>query len=249
MRIPSRQQVLAHWLTGWIVLLTAMTVAQADQYEKARQEMLSDIRADLQLSGYELGFGKLDAKVLRALRQVPRHQFVPSSVRAHAYENRPLPIGHGQTISQPFIVAIMTELLEVEPQHQVFELGTGSGYQAAILGELASSVYTMEIIPELGQRAKDTLRQLDYANVHVRVGDGYYGWPEQAPFDRIIVTAAGDHIPPPLIQQLRPGGRLVMPVGSPFLTQQLTIVDKTEDDAIRTREVLPVRFVPITGKH
>lgn len=186
-------------------------------------------------------------RVLDALRVVPRHEFVPDKLRASAYDNRPLPIGYGQTISQPYIVALMTDLLRPEPGHRVFELGTGSGYQAAVLAELGLEVFTVEIVPELGRRATRQLRRSGYEQVHAAVGDGYFGWPEEAPFDRIVVTAAANHVPPPLIEQLKPGGRMVIPVGPPFLVQQLVLVTKGEDGSLQTRQLLPVRFVPLTG--
>lgn len=214
-----------------------------------RERMVREIEEDVRFTRAALGKESLDERVLQVMRRVPRHEFVPPGQRSAAYENRPLPIGFGQTISQPYIVAVMTDLLQVGPDDVVFELGTGSGYQAAVLAELAKQVYTMEIIEELGERARETLARLDYANVTVRVGDGYYGWEEQAPFDAIMVTAAGDHIPPPLVRQLKPGGRMMIPVGSRFFTQQLVLVEKGEDGAIRTRELLPVQFVPITGGH
>ncbi|MDQ2694459.1 MAG: protein-L-isoaspartate(D-aspartate) O-methyltransferase [Pseudomonadota bacterium] len=207
------------------------------------------IDQDVRYTSDYLGRDTLDPGVKAVMARVPRHEFVPAEVRASAYENRPLPIGHGQTISQPYIVAIMTDLLAVEADDVVFELGTGSGYQAAVLAGLVKHVYTMEIIEPLGGRARDTLKRLGYDNVTVRVGDGYHGWPEQAPFDAIIVTAAGDHIPPPLVQQLKPGGRMLIPVGGRFFTQQLMLVEKQADGAVRSRSILPVRFVPITGRH
>ena len=169
-------------------------------------------------------------------------------MRRYAYENRPLPIGHGQTISQPYIVAVMTDLLKLEPGHRVLEVGTGSGYQAAILAELTARVYTIEIIEPLGQRARRVLASR-YANVETRIGDGYYGWQSQAPFDAVIVTAAAGHIPPPLLQQLRPGGRMIIPVGSRFMTQQLVLVRKDEEGTLTTEQILPVIFVPLTGGH
>jgi protein-L-isoaspartate(D-aspartate) O-methyltransferase len=188
---------------------------------------------------------EIDRKVLRALREVPRHLFVPEAVRAEAYRNRPLPIGHEATISQPYIVALMTDLLDVQPQHRVLEVGTGSGYQAAILSGLVGQVYTIEIIAPLARSAADRLAALGHANVTVRAGDGYAGWPDEAPFDRIIVTAGADHVPQPLVDQLRPGGRMMIPVGrGPEL--QLTVVDKDGKGRIRKRRVLPVAFVPLT---
>jgi protein-L-isoaspartate(D-aspartate) O-methyltransferase len=186
--------------------------------------------------------GVRDPRVLAAMRKVPRERFVPPEVAAHAYADQPLPIGYGQTISQPYIVAYMSEALEVEPDARVLEIGTGSGYQAAILGELAREVYTIEIVPELADRARAALESLGYGHVHVRHGDGYLGWPEQAPFDAIIVTAAPDHVPQPLIDQLKIGARLVIPVGD--FDQQMRILTRTTD-GIREMRTLPVRFVPL----
>jgi len=188
-----------------------------------------------------------DARVLAAMRKVERHRFVPSALIANAYDDSPLPIGFDQTISQPYIVAYMTEALGVERRHKVLEVGTGSGYQAAVLSELAASVYTIEIVPQLAQRASATLESLGYSNVQVRTGDGYGGWPEQAPFDRIMVTAAPEEIPKPLIDQLAPQGRLVIPVGAQGATQWLTIVEKTAKGVVQ-RRMLEVRFVPFTRR-
>jgi protein-L-isoaspartate(D-aspartate) O-methyltransferase len=227
----------------------ACGVAMAADPQDERAAMVRIVADDVRATADYLGTEALDERVLDALGRVPRHAFVPPERRSEAYENRPLPIGWGQTISQPYIVAVMTHLLALEPGDRVFELGTGSGYQAAILAELGAEVFTMEIIEPLGERAAETLRGQGYPQVSARVGDGYDGWPEQAPFDAVIVTAAGDHVPPPLIQQLRPGGRLVMPVGSRFLTQQLTLVEKGEDGSLTSRALLPVAFVPLTGGH
>jgi protein-L-isoaspartate(D-aspartate) O-methyltransferase len=190
--------------------------------------------------------GIADSAVLAAMRRVPRHLFVPASVRPSAYEDRPLPIGNDQTISQPFIVAFMTESLELGPDDRVLEVGTGSGYQAAILAEIVREVVSIEIVGELARRAADDLRAVGYTNITVIHGDGYAGWPERAPFDAIVVTAAPDRIPPPLIEQLRPGGRMVIPVGDSVLNQGLQLVTKQSDGSIQTREILPVRFVPLT---
>jgi protein-L-isoaspartate(D-aspartate) O-methyltransferase len=189
-----------------------------------------------------------DPHVLKAMRRVPRHVFVPEENRAAAYRNSPLVIGYNQTISQPFIVAHMTELLQLKPEHKILEIGTGSGYQAAVLGELCEAVYTIEIVPPLGQRAEKLLKELGYSNIHVKIGDGYRGWPEFAPFDGIIVTCAPEKIPQPLIDQLKPGGRIVIPVGGQFETQYLVVVTKDEKGRIRKRNQYPVRFVPMTGK-
>ena len=169
--------------------------------------------------------------------------------RASAYDNRPLSIGHGQTISQPYIVAVMTDLLKVGAGDTVLEIGTGSGYQAAVLGELGASVASIEIVEPLAKEAGERLRRLGYAKVATRVGDGYHGWPERGPFDAIIVTAAASHVPPPLVQQLKRGGRMVIPIGAAFQTQQLMLVEKRADGALTTRQLMAVRFVPLTGGH
>jgi protein-L-isoaspartate(D-aspartate) O-methyltransferase len=221
-----------------VVLMGCMTVAQNDQ-------------ADLRARRYEMveqqirQRGVTDARVLAVMRSVPRERFVPAEVRDQAYDDGPLPIGSGQTISQPYIVAYMTEALKVEPSHKVLEVGTGSGYQAAVLSELVREVYTIEIVPELARRAETILRSLNKTNVHVRAGDGYAGWPEQAPFDRIIVTAAPEEVPRPLIDQLAPGGLLVAPVGAQGAAQWMTIVEKTSRGVVE-RRTIPVQFVPFT---
>jgi protein-L-isoaspartate(D-aspartate) O-methyltransferase len=186
-----------------------------------------------------------DPRVLAAMRRVPRHEFVPEAMRGNAYMDSPLPIGHDQTISQPYIVAFMTEALQLDPSHRVLEIGTGSGYQAAILGELVKEVYTIEIVAPLADRARATLKQLGYTNVQVRTGNGYLGWPDQAPFDRVMVTAAPDAIPQPLIEQLAIGGLMAIPVG--VGDQDLLILRRT-DKGMETLRTLPVRFVPMTGK-
>ena len=206
----------------------------ADRFVDKRRSMVA---RQIQARGIE------DKDVLRAMTTVPRHLFVPEKLRRRAYADIPLPIGHGQTISQPYIVAYMTEIIQPKPDCRVLEIGTGSGYQAAVLAELAGRVYTMEIVPELAKDAKDRLRKLDYAKVEARQGDGYYGWPEAAPFDAIMVTAAAEFIPPPLLDQLKEGGRMIIPVGSPFYVQHLMLVEKNQGK-ITTRSLLPVRFVP-----
>ena len=188
-----------------------------------------------------------DARVLDAMRTVPRHLFVPPELQAQAYEDRPLSIGHGQTISQPYIVALMTELLDTEPHERVLEVGTGSGYQAAVLAVLVDAVYSIEIVEPLGRSAETALSAAGATNVHLRIGDGYRGWPEAAPFDAIIVTAAPDHVPQPLIDQLAVGGRMVIPVGDAWATQELMLLEKTADGELRRKRVMPVRFVPLTG--
>jgi protein-L-isoaspartate(D-aspartate) O-methyltransferase len=190
--------------------------------------------------------GVHDPRVLAALRSVPRHRFVPASEQREAYADWPLPIGHGQTISQPYIVGYMSDLIDLDSDERVLEIGTGCGYQAAVLGKLAKEVYTIEIVPELAASAEARLRELGYANVHVRAGDGYRGWPEAAPFDAILVTAAPDHVPQPLVDQLAVGGKLVIPVGGDW-GQEIAILTRTPD-GIRESRTLPVRFVPMTGE-
>ncbi len=232
-----------------IASLLPAVAALGDEFARERARMVELIRDDVADTRRFIGREALDPRVMEVMARVPRHEFVPSAQRHRAYANHPLPIGHGQTISQPYIVALMTDLLRLEPTHRVLEVGTGSGYQAAVLAELAQAVYTIEIIEPLGHQARTRLGRLGYDNVEVRVGDGYYGWEEHAPFDAIVVTAAASHVPPPLVRQLRPGGRLVIPVGSRFMVQQLLLVEKGADGAIVSRQILPVRFVPLTGGH
>ena len=232
-----------------VLLLLALT-AHADDagYATARAEMVVVVEYYATLAR-DADDAKFNDDVMRALATVERHEFVPRQQKPYAYENRPLPIGHGQTISQPYIVALMTELVEPEPNDVVLEIGTGSGYQAAVLAELVNHVYSIEIIEVLAEESKTRLGRLGYDNVSTKLADGYYGWQEHAPFDAIVVTAAASHVPPPLIQQLKPGGRLVVPVGGRFMTQQLLLLEKTDDDEIITRQIAAVRFVPLTGEH
>ncbi|MBI2435784.1 MAG: protein-L-isoaspartate(D-aspartate) O-methyltransferase [Candidatus Hydrogenedentes bacterium] len=214
----------------------------ADPHAVERERMVrQDIASDA------LGrAGIKDPAVLKAMSAVKRHEFVPAALRGQAYADRPLPIGHGQTISQPYIVAAMTEMLKPEKDDVALEIGTGSGYQAAVLSTLVKQVYSIEIMAELGEQAAARLKKLGYGNVETRVGDGYFGWKEHGPFDAIIVTAASTHIPPPLIEQLKPGGRMVIPVGPPFQVQQLMLLEKQADSAIKQRSLMPVQFVPLT---
>jgi protein-L-isoaspartate(D-aspartate) O-methyltransferase len=221
----------------------------ADTYAQERAAMVEIIAARNSATSEALDREEIDPRVLEAMATVPRHVLVPLELRSLAYENRPLPIGHGQTISQPYIVAIMTDLLALKPGDRVLEIGTGSGYQAAILAELDVRVFSIEIIEPLGKLARKNLADLGYGDVEVRIGDGYYGWEEHAPFDAIIVTAAASHIPPPLIKQLRPGARMIIPVGSRFMVQQLVLVEKDAAGEVTTRQLLPVSFVPLTGSH
>ena len=234
---------------GLILSLFCGHVIAEDVFQRQRQKLVDIIKADAMMTSDFLAQGSLDERVLDAIGKVPRHEFVPDDQRPYAYENRPLSIGYGQTISQPYIVAMMTDLLKPKKTDRVLEVGTGSGYQAAILAELVDSVYTIEIVEELAATAAGNLKRAGYDIVHTRIGDGYYGWESEAPFDGIIVTAVASHIPPPLIKQLKPGGRMVIPVGGQFMMQYLVLVTKDVDNKITTRQILPVRFVPLTGKH
>ena len=223
--------------------------AQAqDSYEPQRNRMLEEIAALARDTRLETGRAALSGRVMAAMAKVARHEFVPASQRASAYANRPLPIGLGQTISQPYIVALMTDLMEVKPGDRVLEIGTGSGYQAAVLAELAGTVYTIEIAEPLGREAAERLSRLGYRNVVARTGDGYQGWPGEAPFDSIMVTAAPREVPQPLIDQLKPGGRLVVPIGGQAAGQSLLLIGKQADGTVTRRNVLAVRFVPLTDK-
>ncbi len=229
-----------------LALALAAGGAGADAYDAARDGLLREIQRDAAETGAWTGRRGFSPETVAALRRVPRHEFVLPEHLPLAYANRPLPIGYGQTISQPYIVALMTDLLDLSRGHRVLEVGTGSGYQAAVAAEVAGHVYTVEIVGALADRARERLKDLDAANVTVRQADGYHGWPEHAPFDAVIVTAAADHVPPPLVRQLKPGGRMVIPVGPRFLVQQLVLIEKARDGRVTTRQLLPVRFVPLT---
>ena len=231
------------------LLIFAMTAADAagqDIYAAKRQEMVATISAITRETRAETGREQLSERVLAAMNKVPRHLFVPADQQANAYDNRPLPIGNDQTISQPFIVGLMTDLLDLKPGDKVLEIGTGSGYQAAVLGELAKEVYTIEIVGMLAMQSAVRLVKLGYRNVTARGGDGYQGWPQHAPFDAIMVTAAAPDVPPALVEQLKPGGRLVIPVGPQTPGQNLLVIEKGADGKTTTRKVLAVRFVPLT---
>ena len=236
------------WIGITLLLLSAAALA-GDEYAQARQQLVAAIEQDVRDTSLYLDKQALDPRVMAAIGRVPRHEFVPAAQRHHAYDNRPLSIGFGQTISQPYIVALMSDLIKPKAGDRVLELGTGSGYQAAILAELTGQVYSIEIIEELGKQAAGRLSRLGYDNVTLRIGDGYYGWKEHAPFDAIVVTAAASHVPPPLVAQLKPGGLMIIPVGSRFLTQQLVLIEKGADGQLITRQILPVKFVPLTGEH
>jgi len=224
-------------------------VAENKQYyDEARERLIAEIAREVQETARYIGTDALDPRVVAALRKVPREEFVPSSERDLAYINRPLPIGHGQTISQPYIVAIMTDMLAIAPESRVLEIGTGCGYQAAVLAELAARVYTIEVVAPLAEAARDRLAKLGYTNVECRIADGGLGWPEEAPFDRIIVTAAAPVRPETLVGQLGPGGRMVVPIGRAGFTQTLTLIEKDADGRVIETPKLPVAFVPLVEK-
>lgn len=227
-------------VTAFLFLLFVVPCFAAEKHDtpgtaEARRRMVALLKEKYDIH---------DEKILEVMGRVPRHLFVPEHQRKNAYEDRPLPIGYGQTISQPAMVAYMTQLARIDGTSKVLEIGSGSGYQAAVLAETAEAVFTVEIIPELARRAEENLRRTGYGNVKVRQGDGYYGWPEEAPFDAIVVTAAAPHIPPPLMDQLEDGGRMIIPVGSPYRTQHLVLVER-EGSEFRTQTLMPVRFVPL----
>jgi len=227
-----------------LIAIQVVPVAIAEPANDEEEERYDRLREQM-VNRQIVARGVDNRPTINAMRSVPRHKFVRSGERRRAYLDNPLPIGHGQTISQPYIVAYMTQLINPEPGMKVLEIGTGSGYQAAVLAEITDQVFTIEIVEELGEWGKQNLRDAGYDKVQVKRADGYYGWEEYAPFDAIVVTAAADHIPPPLVDQLRDGGRMVIPVGSPFRTQNLMLVEKRGED-IRTRNLMPVRFVPFT---
>jgi protein-L-isoaspartate(D-aspartate) O-methyltransferase len=230
-----------------LLTLAGASGAAVEPFASARQHMADEIAALARETREAVGKPAFDQRVMDVIARVPRHEFVPPDQVASAYLNRPLPIGHGQTISQPYIVALMTDLARVQADHKVLEVGTGSGYQAAVMAHLAKAVYTIEVIEPLGTQAARRLRAMGYDNVEVRVGDGYHGWEAHAPYDAILVTAAVSHIPPPLLRQLKAGGRMVIPVGAAFMVQHLMLVEKRLDGGVSTRQILPVQFVPLTG--
>jgi protein-L-isoaspartate(D-aspartate) O-methyltransferase len=238
-------------LAGLVVIAFAgpggTQMAEDPRQVRARATLLEEVETELRAAGSRLGLAHADQAVLKAMGAVKRHRFVPEKHQSQAYANHPLPIGHGQTISQPLIVAFMSQLLAVTNGDKVLEIGTGSGYQAAVLAEMGVNVYSIEIIRPLAESASQRLREEGYGErVQVTIGDGYFGWKEEAPFDAIIVTAAADHIPPPLIAQLKKGGRMVIPVGGRFAVQQLVLLTKNGKGEVSTRQLMPVRFVPLT---
>ena len=240
---------LALVLAACLVTASAWAAGEEATVAQLQARLLQQIKADAwETRGYT-GRGVLSERVMDAMEEVPRHEFVDRYGPESAYANRPLPIGHGQTISQPFIVALMTDLLDPQADHVVLEIGTGSGYQAAVLAALVGRVYSIEIIPELAETAARRLARLGIENVAIKTGDGYYGWPEAGPFDGIIVTAVGPDIPSALVAQLKAGGRMVLPVGTQYSAQNLTVVTRRADGGTDSEQVLPVAFVPLTGDH
>jgi protein-L-isoaspartate(D-aspartate) O-methyltransferase len=247
------------WLITYLVFVALFRVA-GEGNQEPQQEAQGVVQQPQQVWPYGKERDKMvedqierrgvrDPLVLEAMRTVPRHLFVPEGQQEKAYNDYPLPIGYGQTISQPYIVAFMTELMGLKGGERVLEIGTGSGYQAAVLAAITDQVYTVEIIHELGERTIQLLTSLGYgANLKVKIGDGYFGWEEYAPYDAIIVTAAAGHVPPPLIEQLKPGGRIVIPIGGVYQVQNLMVLTKTDEGKVYTKNVLPVRFVPMTGR-
>ena len=224
------------------------SAADAQDYAGQRARMVAEVEAMYAETSRETGLSAMSGAVRASLGKVERHRFVPKPQQSMAYRNQPLPIGSGQTISQPYIVALSTDLLQPRPEHVVLEVGTGSGYQAAVLAEAVKQVYTIELLEDLGRSAATRLAELGYRNVEVRIGDGYAGWPEKAPFDGIIVTAAAPRIPPALVAQLKTGGRMVIPVGSEGWVQSLKVVTKRADGGYDQRDIIPVRFVPLVPK-
>ena len=225
--------------TVWIISFTIASLIFAQNYKDYDELREAMVKTQIESRGVK------DEDILSVMRDVPRHLFIDESLWPKAYSDGPLPIGHGQTISQPYIVAFMTELLRPDTHHMVLEIGTGSGYQAAVLAKLVNHIYTIEIVPELGRNAKAVLKHLGYDNISVRVGDGYKGWPEEEPFDRIIVTAAPEKVPEALIDQLKPGGRMVLPVGPRWWGQDLLVIEKDERGKVVRKNTIPVRFVPM----
>jgi protein-L-isoaspartate(D-aspartate) O-methyltransferase len=244
--MPMRRALLRILAIAGLATLFDRTLARGPDYAAARARLLREIEQDFRATVSDTGVSAPSPALRRALDTVPRERFVPPALAARAYENNPLPIGEGQTISQPFIVALMTELLQLPPGARVLEVGTGSGYQAAILAEMGMRVHSIEIVAPLAERARAALDAAGYASVVTRIGDGYQGWPDAAPFDGIIVTAAPDHVPPALVEQLKPGGRMVIPVGPNWLSQELRVIRKEPDGRTVTQRTLPVRFVPLT---
>ena len=240
-------------LSGWILAAGlvappgARAQAESQDFDRARADMVVMVQIETLLSSEVTGLEEIDPRILEAMTDVPRHAFVPEELRPYAYGNHPLPLGHGQNLAAPFLVALMTQLARPEPGDVVLETGTGAGYHAAVLSLLVAEVYSVEVVEPLAEAAAVTLRRLGYDRVQARAGDGYYGWRSRAPFDAIIVKEAVDHVPVPLLDQLKPGGRLVIPLGSELGPQYLTVVEKAADGSLSKRRVLPVRFSVLQG--
>ncbi len=250
---PKHPRASALWLMVSVLAVLAPTAGgcteHEDPYAEARHQLVRAIEEDVRQTSDYLGKSELDPRTIEAMETVPRHEFVPDELRGAAYANRPLPIGNDQTISQPYIVAIMTDLLDLPPNCKALDIGTGSGYQAAVLAEICATVYSIEIVEPLGTQAAKRLARLGYDNVSVRIGDGFFGWPEEQPFDAIVVAAVTDEPPPALVEQLKPGGRMIIPLYSGIASEQLVLIKKHADQSITTRKILPVLFVPLTGDH
>ena len=245
---PWRRTRYCVFLMAAVFGMADVIAATADDLStRERRQMVDEIAATARSTASDTGREAFSDRVMAAMGRVERHRFVPAAVASQAYRDSPLPIGSGQTISQPYIVALSTDLIEPKPDHTVLEIGTGSGYQAAVLAELVRNVYSIEIVEALGRDAAQRLASIGYHNVEVRIGDGYKGWPEKGPFDGIIVTAAAPFVPAPLIAQLKPGGKMVIPVDAGILHQNLMLVEKQADGTTKNRVVLRVRFVPLTG--
>ncbi|MEE8535122.1 MAG: protein-L-isoaspartate(D-aspartate) O-methyltransferase [Kiloniellales bacterium] len=240
-------------LSGWILAAGlvappgARAQAESQDFDRARADMVMMVQIEVMLSSEVTGLDEIDPRILKAMTDVPRHAFVPEELRPYAYGNHPLPLGHGQNLAAPFLVALMTQLARPEPDDVVLETGTGAGYHAAVLSLLVAEVYSVEVVEPLAEAAAVTLRRLGYDRVQAKTGDGYYGWRSRAPFDAIIVKEAVDHVPVPLLDQLKPGGRLVIPLGSELGPQYLTVVEKAADGSLSRRRVLPVRFSVLQG--
>lgn len=242
----TTSRLLALALAAGFAVSFATEASAGDERAGERRAMVEEVAAEARATRSYTGRGSFSERVMAAMEKVPRHRFVPDAWAGAAYENRPLPIGEGQTISQPYIVALSTELLDPGPDDVMLEVGTGSGYQAAVLAELVREVWSIEIVEPLGREAARLLEELGYDNVAVKIGDGYQGWPEKGPFDGIVVTAAAPEVPAPLIEQLKPGAKMVIPVGPRFAEQELLLIEKRADGGITRRTILPVRFVPLT---
>lgn len=243
----SRAQAACILLTTLLAIILQVTEVRAAPDEVARNHMVSVVEQEVRLLSEETGIKVIDPRVLDAMRAVPRHDFVPDEIKAYAYNNHPLPIGHGQNLAAPLLIALMTHLAELEPDSVIFETGTGAGYHAAVMARLVKEIYSVEVIEPLADQAARMLKRRNHANVHVQAGDGYEGWPTHAPFDAIIIKESLDHLPIHLLRQLKPGGRLVMPLGPADGAQNLTVIRRTTDGRLTQKSIMPVRFSPMQG--